>query len=40
LNVIAATLIGLGYLIPVLVIAAIAWLIVRLAQRRRTREPA
>jgi hypothetical protein len=35
LNVIAATLIGLGYLIPLLVIAGVAFLIVRLARRRR-----
>lgn len=35
LNVIAATLIGLGYLIPLLIIAGIVFLIVRLARRRR-----
>lgn len=36
LNVIAATLIGLGYLIPLLIIAGIVFAIVRLARRRRT----
>jgi len=35
LNVIAATLIGLGYLIPLLIIAGIVFVIVRLARRRR-----
>jgi hypothetical protein len=36
LNVIAVMLIGFGYLIPLLVIAAVAYAIVRLVQRRRT----
>jgi len=36
LNVIAATMIGLGYLIPLLIIAGIVLLIVRLTRRRRT----
>jgi Domain of unknown function (DUF4349) len=36
LNVIAATMIGLGYLIPLLIIAGIAMLIVRLVRRRQT----
>lgn len=35
LNVIAATLIGLGYLIPLLIIAGIVFVIVRLTRRRR-----
>jgi len=35
LNVLAVMLIGLGYLIPVLVIAAVAYAIVRFVQRRR-----
>lgn len=35
LNVIAATLIGLGYLIPLLIIAGIVFVIVRLVRRRR-----
>jgi hypothetical protein len=35
LNVMAATLIGLGYLIPLLIIAGIVFLIVRLVRRRR-----
>jgi hypothetical protein len=40
LNVIAAMLIGFGYLIPLLVIAGIAYLIVRLVQRRRAEDAA
>jgi hypothetical protein len=36
LNVIAVMLIGLGYLIPLLVIAAVAYAIVRMVQRRRS----
>jgi hypothetical protein len=36
LAVIAATLIGLGYLIPLLMIAGIVFLVVRFARRRRT----
>jgi len=39
LNVLAATLIGLGYLIPLLVVIGIVVLIVRLVRRRRA-EPA
>jgi hypothetical protein len=35
LNVMAATLIGLGYLIPLLIIAGIVFVIVRLVRRRR-----
>jgi hypothetical protein len=35
LNVIAATMIGLGYLIPLLIIAGIVYLIVRLVRRRQ-----
>jgi hypothetical protein len=35
LNVIAATLVGLGYLIPLLIIAGIVLVIVRLVRRRR-----
>jgi hypothetical protein len=36
LNVLAVMLIGLGYVIPLLVIAAVAYAIVRMVQRRRT----
>jgi hypothetical protein len=36
LNVIAVMLIGFGYLIPILVIAGVAYLVVRLVQRRRS----
>jgi len=35
LNVVAATLIGLGYLIPLLIVAGIVVLIVRSVRRRR-----
>jgi hypothetical protein len=34
LNVVAAVVIGLGYLVPVAVIALLLWLVVRLARRR------
>lgn len=36
LNVVAAVVIGLGYLVPVAAIALIVWLVVRLARRRST----
>jgi uncharacterized protein DUF4349 len=36
LNVVAAVVIGLGYLVPVAVIALVVWLVVRLARRRST----
>ena len=36
LNVIAATLIGLGYLLPLLIVAGIVLLVVRFVRRRRT----
>jgi hypothetical protein len=35
LNVVAVTLIGLGYLIPLLIVAGIVFLVVRLVRRRR-----
>lgn len=40
LNVVGAVVIGLGYLLPVLVIAAIAFVATRLARRRRQQPPA
>ncbi len=40
LNVLAATIIGLGYLIPLLIIAGIVFLVVWLARRRRNVEEA
>lgn len=35
LNVVAVTLIGLGYLIPLLIVAGIVFLVVRFVRRRR-----
>ena len=40
LNVVGAVVIGLGYLLPVLVIGAIAFVATRLARRRRQQPPA
>ena len=37
-NVLAATVIGLGYLIPLLLLAGIVFLVVRLTRRRRIAE--
>ncbi len=34
-GVIAGTIVGLGYLVPILVLAAVAWLVVRRLRRRR-----